>query len=82
MKSDFGWEEIVYRDYGEDADLLMDTIRVFSVRQDISTGSIQRLMKVSYARARVVLDKLIKLKFASPQIGARPCKVIKKQVHN
>ncbi len=56
--------------------LYEETVKAFSNSVFISTASIQRIMKVSYARSSATLDKLIKSGFASSRIGAYPCKVL------
>ena len=69
--------EIVAQEYEDDMDLFFNTLKEFSKREFISVGSVQGVMKVSYRRARTILDMLIRHHFASPQIEARPCKMLK-----
>src|SRR6266480_3736768 len=71
------FQQQVKEKYGGDEDLHTEAIKVFSFEKYISTASIQRHMKVSYMRAAVLLDRLVDEGFASPRIGASPCRVLK-----
>jgi hypothetical protein len=77
----FSFSNILVQQKEEDMGLFFDTLKEFSRREFISVGSIQGVMKVSYRRARATLDMLISHHFASPQIGARPCKILKPPVN-
>jgi hypothetical protein len=77
MRGSNNFAQYVFEHYGDDTQLLLDTLSVFSKKEYVSVGAIQQRLQVNYFRSRAVLDKLIDLGFASPQIGARPCKMLK-----
>lgn len=60
---------------GTAQELYEETVKEFYIRDYISTARIQRTMKVSYVKARKVLDKIIKNGLAEESDGARPSKV-------
>lgn len=67
---------LVLRDFGLENDLYIETRSQFANQKFISPALIQRIMKVSYIRARYVLDRLIQDKFCTEQVGSMPCRVI------
>lgn len=52
-------------------------LTTFSQSKYISTAKIQRVMKVSYGTADLLLNKLIAEDLASPRIGSYPCRILK-----
>jgi DNA segregation ATPase FtsK/SpoIIIE-like protein len=69
-------KKLVLEKYGEDNELYELAKDYFSNEEFVSTGSLQRVLKISYIRAQYILDRMINEGFCGEQIGAWPCKVL------
>lgn len=51
--------------------------RIFSKMEYVSVGLLQIKLKISYFKARSILDRLIEDGYCDKQIGVYPCRIIK-----
>lgn len=70
-------KQIVAKDYGSDYAMYLTAKIWFANKDFISTALLQRTLKISYLRARNILDQMVENKFCMPQTGSYPCKIIK-----
>jgi predicted HTH transcriptional regulator len=65
------------RKFGTDDVMFELAVKIFSKMEYVSVGLLQMKLKISYFKARSVLDRLIEEGYCEQQIGAYPCRIIK-----